>query len=193
MATQYNFFSYSTHPRGASHYCSLSHRRYFSSDNPADDSNKNLILMTDASDSSSPVKTKSENSVKNAPDNICKYLDIITEDNLELGLARTKSGVSAGLDGEIKATYVGNPKKIKALSDKLKIQKYQPSPTRKVQIPKPDGGTRPLAIANQQDKIVQAAILCQLEPILEKVFLDTSFGFRPKLGCHNALHRIKRK
>lgn len=129
----------------------------------------------------------------NSTNDKCLYSNIIKLENIELGLARTKSGISAGLDVEIKATYTANTDKLKALSEKLKSHKYKPSPSKKVWIPKPDGGKRPLAVSNQQDKIVQAAILCQLEAVLEKDFRETSYGFRPKKGCHDALHRIKRK
>jgi hypothetical protein len=66
-----------------------------------------------------------------APAVKCLYKKIITVDNLELGLQRTKAGVSAGLDGEIKANYL-NSYKLEKLSIKLKQHKYKPSPTKKV-------------------------------------------------------------
>ena len=75
----------------------------------------------------------------------------------------------------------------------LRLHKFQASPIKKVWIPKPDGGKRPLGISSQKDKIVQATILERLEKETEKVFLDCSYGFRPKRGCHDALHFIKRK
>jgi hypothetical protein len=62
---------------------------------------------------------------------ICTYQNIIAVENLELGLKRTKSGVSAGLDGEVKANYT-NSDKLAKLSVKLKTQSYKPSPTKKV-------------------------------------------------------------
>lgn len=120
-----------------------------------------------------------------------KYQDIIAISSLEAGLKRTKSGVAAGLDGEVKANY--SEKKIHDLNTKLRTQKYKPSPIKRVQIPKPDGGKRPLGISSQTDKIVQASILNHFEPKLEAMFYNSSFGFRPKRGTHDALHRIKRK
>jgi group II intron reverse transcriptase/maturase len=145
---------------------------------------------TTSSESSETALIPTDSKQAISPD-ICVYQNIITVENLEQGLKRTKSGVSAGLDGEVKADYTHNDKLAK-LSAKLKSHQYKPSPTKKVWIPKPDGGKRPLGISNQQDKIVQAAILCQLEPILEKVFSDYSMGFRPKRGCHNALRKVKK-
>lgn len=162
---------------GSSHYNTHLFRRLLatvSSENTASETNNKVASV------SSPVDK-------------CQYEDIYTLSNLESGLARTNSSSSAGLDGEVKANYIGKPNKLRDISDKLKSQKYKPSPAKKVWIPRPDGGKRPLAIGNQQDKIIQAALLNQLEPILEKEFLNCSMGFRPKLGCHNALHRIKRR
>jgi len=46
---------------------------------------------------------------------------------------------------------------------------------------------RYLGIASQIDKVVQAAILYKLEPLFENIFLDESYGFIPKRGCHDAL------
>ena len=117
------------------------------------------------------------------------YSEICNLGNLEKGLARTKSGKSAGLDGEVKATWTQS--KLEKLASELRSHKFQASPIKKVWIPKPDGGKRPLGISSQKDKIVQATILERLEKETEKVFLDCSYGFRPKRGCHDALHSIK--
>ena len=119
------------------------------------------------------------------------YSEICNFSNLEKGLARTKSGKSAGLDGDVKATWTQS--KLEKLALELRLHKFQASPIKKVWIPKPDGGKRPLGISSQKDKIVQATILERLEKETEKVFLDCSYGFRPKRGCHDALYSIKRK
>lgn len=119
------------------------------------------------------------------------YQEVISIDNLKSGLARTKSNVSPGLDGEIKASFT--EKKIELLFKELKSQKFKPSPMKKVNIPKPDGSTRSLGIASQKDKVVQAAVLNKLEPVLESVFLDNSYGGRPNKNCHHALKHIKTK
>jgi len=121
--------------------------------------------------------------------NIIIYKDLISLENLKAGLIRTKNNVSPGLDGETKSDI--NENRLQKLFQELIAQKYQPTPSKKIGIPKPDGGIRYLGIASQIDKVVQAAILNKLEPILEDIFLRESFGFRPKLGCHNALKKIK--
>ena len=60
-----------------------------------------------------------------------------------------------------------------------------------VEIPKPDGGTRPLGITSLEDKIVQKVIADDiLTPIFEPVFLGLSYGFRPGRSAHDALDAL---
>lgn len=65
-------------------------------------------------------------------------------------------------------------------------------PARRLEIPKPKGGTRPLGIASPRDKIVQSAMTLILEAIFEPSFSAHSHGFRPGKGCHSALGEIRR-
>ena len=68
---------------------------------------------------------------------------------------------------------------------------YRASPSRRVNIPKPDGGTRPLVVAAIEDKIVQKAVTeIILTPIYEAEFLGFSYGFRPGRGAHNTLDAL---
>ena len=128
---------------------------------------------------------KNFENVKKKISDIIQYKNIITIDNLKKGLAKTKSNVAPDLDGKIKANFT--EKKLEALHKSLKSQKFQPTPIKKVNIPKPDGGTRSLGVASQKDKVVQAAILIQLEPVLENIFLNCSYGGRLNKNCHHAL------
>ena len=143
------------------------------------------------------VKTNSTSSedakteVKKINKQIITYQEIISMDNLNKGLARTKSNISPGLDKEVKANFT--KKKMEDLMKSLKSQRFKPTPAKRVNIPKPDGGTRPLGVASQRDKVVQAAILNKLEPVLENIFLDCSYGGRPNKNCHHALKVIKTK
>lgn len=117
------------------------------------------------------------------------YHDIISLENLQRGLERTKNNVVPGLDGETRGDMTAE--KLEKLHIELVSQKYQPRPTRRLHMPKADGGTRLLGISSQRDKVVQGAILEALEPALEGIFLPQSFGARPKKNCHLALKEIK--
>lgn len=139
------------------------------------------------SSSSEDIKTE----VKNDGKQIITYQEIIHLDNLNKGLVRTKSNVSPGLDGEVKANFT--EKKMEDLMKSLKSQRFKPTPVKRINVPKPDGEARSLGVASQRDKVVQAAILNKLEPVLENIFLNCSYGGRPNKNCHHALKVIKTK
>ena len=77
------------------------------------------------------------------------------------------------------------------LSEELKERKYTFRAARRVMVPKPQGGFRPLGVGSPRDKIVQRALQFALESIWEKIFLSSSHGFRPKRSCHTALQSIR--
>jgi len=122
---------------------------------------------------------------------LIKYADVIDIANLRNGLERTKASASPGLDNVRKSEFT--EEKLTKLHKELVSQTYQPKPTKRVPIPKPDGGTRFLGISSQRDKVVQGALLVLLEGRLEKVFSPISYGFRPGKNCHLALKHIKTK
>jgi RNA-directed DNA polymerase len=83
--------------------------------------------------------------------------------------------------------------RLEKLSEALRTNKYKPLPVRRTYIPKVGSSEkRPLGIPTIIDRIVQTAVRNVIEPIFEKEFDPCSYGFRPNLGCQNALGEIER-
>jgi len=106
-------------------------------------------------------------------------------------VARNKG--AAGVDGQSvekfaarAADYLGE------LEVALKNGTYRPQAVKRVEIPKGAGQTRPLGIPAVKDRIVQTALKRVIEPIFEREFHDTSYGFRPGRGCKDALREVDR-
>ena len=80
--------------------------------------------------------------------------------------------------------------KIDDLIDALRYERFRWTPVRRVNLPKPKGGTRPLGIPTWTDKLLQEVIRMILEAYYEPQFSDRSHGFRPGRGCHTALSNV---
>src|SRR3970040_767412 len=95
---------------------------------------------------------------------------------------------AAGIDpmptSELEAHLQAHWEKIRA---KLLAGTYVPSPVRRVEIPKPSGGTRKLGIPTVLDRFIQQLLLNVLTPILEPLFSEHSWGFRPGRSAHDAV------
>ena len=116
----------------------------------------------------------------------------VTTDVLEASYFMLKKDAAAGVDGVTWKEYGnGLEERLLDLHDRVHSGAYRALPSRRVEIPKPDGGTRPLGIAALEDKIVQTAVAeTILTPIFEPEFLGFSYGFRPGRGAHDALDAL---
>ena len=124
------------------------------------------------------------------PDILSRILD---KDNLNRAYKRVKANKGApGIDGmTIEAALPWLRENHKELVERIRKGKYTPFPVRRVEIPKPDGGTRKLGIPTVIDRIIQQAMAQQLMPIFEPLFAEDSFGYRPGRSAKDAILRIK--
>lgn len=104
------------------------------------------------------------------------------------------NGGAAGVDGMTLAMVedYGVGRMLEELSADLQQGRYRPAPVRRVEIPKPDGGRRPLGIPTVGDRVAQQAARMVLEPIFEADFSEVSYGFRPKRSATDAMETIRR-
>ncbi|MCP5024410.1 MAG: group II intron reverse transcriptase/maturase, partial [bacterium] len=99
-----------------------------------------------------------------------------------------------GVDGESIEAIVTSGQEgamVSRLQEALREKSYRFQPVRRVDIPKPKGGTRPLGIATVEDRVVQTAMKLILEPIFEADFHDCSYGYRPKRNAKMASQAIR--
>lgn len=95
---------------------------------------------------------------------------------------------AAGVDGQSIAVFDENlSNNLYLLWNRMSSGSYLPPPVRRVDIPKGDGRTRPLGIPTVSDRIAQMVVKRHLEPILDPVFHEDSYGYRPGRSAHDAL------
>ena len=130
---------------------------------------------------------------RNRKERLTALLHHITPEVLGAAYFALKKDAAAGIDGVTWDMYgEGLDERLLDLRRRLHSGgAYRAPPVRRVEIPKPDGGTRPLGIAALEDKVVQKAVVdVILTPIYEAEFLGFSYGFRPGRGAHDALDAL---
>ena len=116
---------------------------------------------------------------------------LISEVNLKESLKGLEGNKATGIDAMTKEEYEKiADQRIPELVAEMKRWAYRPPAVRRVYIPKANGKMRPLGIPTLESKMVQAVMRRILEAVYEPTFLNSSYGFRPKRSCHDALKRV---
>ena len=101
---------------------------------------------------------------------------------------------AAGVDGQSIADFEADlSNNLYKLWNRLSSGSYFPPPVRRVDIPKANGGTRPLGIPTVADRIAQEVARRYLEPHLEPVFHTDSYGYRPGRSAIDAVHQARQR
>jgi len=127
----------------------------------------------------------------NPDDNLLER--ILSRENMQQAWKRVKANKgAAGIDGmSVEAFPVYACDHWDEIRETLTAGTYQPSPVRRVEIPKATGGTRPLGIPTVLDRLIQQAIAQVLTPIFDPTFSESSFGFRPGRSAHDAVYQVR--
>lgn len=120
---------------------------------------------------------------------------IESEENIKLAYRTIKKNTGSNTAGVDKRTI----KSLAKLSEedyvrliRKQFSNYHPRPVRRVEIPKPNGKTRPLGIPTIIDRVVQQCVMQVMEPICEARFSDNSYGFRPNRSTEQAIAQCMR-
>ena len=117
----------------------------------------------------------------------------LTPETLGAAYDALKREAAPGVDGMSWEEYEQgrDEQRLRDLHGRVHRGAYRAKPVRRVNIPKPDGGERPLGVAALEDKILQRAMVDNiLTPIYETEFIGFSYGFGPGRGAHDALDAL---
>ncbi|USS94963.1 group II intron reverse transcriptase/maturase [Serratia symbiotica] len=119
---------------------------------------------------------------------------ILNQENLKQALKRVKANKGApGVDGISVSELPDHLKRQwPELRSNLLAGRYKPQPVRRVDIPKPGGGTRQLGIPTVMDRFIQQAVMQVLQSQWDPTFSESSYGFRVGRSAHQAVKRAKR-
>jgi RNA-directed DNA polymerase len=118
---------------------------------------------------------------------------VVERENLKKALAQVKR--NKGAAGVDRMSVDALPAYLKEHWPTIRAQllagNYRPHPVRRVEIPKPSGGTRPLGIPTVLDRFIQQAVMQVLQTDWDPTFSEASFGFRPGRSAHQAVERAQ--
>lgn len=119
----------------------------------------------------------------------------ITTEQVVKAYQKVKSnGGAGGVDGVEISDYESNHvSHLYKLWNRMASGSYYPQAVRSVEIPKSDGSKRLLGIPTVTDRIAQQVVKDVLEPRMEKIFLNDSYGYRPKVGAHDAIGKCRER
>ena len=121
------------------------------------------------------------------------YDKVYREDILLHAYERARANKGApGVDGQTfeKIEAAGLEEWLTGISREMRGKTYQPQPVRRVMIPKPGGGERPLGIPTIRDRVIQTAVKLLIEPIFEADFEPNAYGYRPKRSAQDAIQEV---
>ena len=119
--------------------------------------------------------------------------EVVSHQNIELAARRVESNKGAPVIDGMRVDDLcgwlaqGWP----SVREQLLAGTYEPSPVRRVMIPKRTGGERKLGIPTVIDRLIQQAILQVLQPQIDPTFSDHSYGFRPGRSAHDAIEQMR--
>jgi RNA-directed DNA polymerase len=119
--------------------------------------------------------------------------EVVERSNLKLAYQRVVENKGAPGVDDVSVSEFKDWLKIRWPSVKIALLegRYMPRPVRRVDIPKPSGGTRMLGVPTLVDRLIQQALHQVLQPLFEPTFSDSSFGFRPGRGAHQAVRKAQ--
>ena len=132
-------------------------------------------------------------SARDASKRFDNVMHLFSEESLAACFQALEGKKAVGADGVTKAEYGAELEcNLAGLVERMKRMGYRPGPVREVQIPKAGtaGATRTLGISSVEDKVVQGMVRKVLEAVYEPVFMDSSYGFRPGRGPHDAVRAL---
>lgn len=138
-------------------------------------------------DDSGPARDQAD-----VPDNRALFQAATRLQRLEEGWQRVRLNAGAAGGDGVTIERFGEAPAVRLITLQRALQdgSYAPGPLRRLEIAKPDGGVRPLAIPCVVDRVAQTAVALTLTPVLDPTFSEDSFGYRPGRSVQQAVHRV---